>query len=75
MTYRDIAPLFCERFSSQCVSQHQVIYMYPVHPGSGVSKPENEQPALHIHLSQEERSRHEDKMETSKHVYVNHLHL
>lgn len=50
LTHSDTAPLQRESLGRQRVGQHQVIYVYPVHPGPGVTKPETEQPTLHIHL-------------------------
>lgn len=51
-THSDKAPLQCEGLSCQCVGQHQVLYVDPVHPGPGVAKPEREQATLHIRLSE-----------------------
>lgn len=54
MTHRNITPVRRESPSCQRVRQHQVIHVHPVHPGSRVTKPEDEQPALHIHLKEGE---------------------
>lgn len=49
-THRDVAPALGESLGCQPVSQDQVVHVNPVHPGLWVTEPEEEEPALHIHL-------------------------
>lgn len=50
LTHGNTVPLQCESLGCQRVSQHQVVYVYPVHPRLWVPEPETEQPTLHVHL-------------------------